>query len=64
LQLVPKCDYLVLKFINPLNILIMKKELKDFKERALKNLNQIKGGGEDVPIDRDKIKTPKVGKRD
>lgn len=42
----------------------MKKELKDFKERALKNLNQIKGGGEDVPIDRDKIKTPKVGKRD
>jgi len=42
----------------------MKKKLKDFKGRALKNLNQIKGGGEDAPIDRDKIKVPKVGKRD
>jgi len=42
----------------------MKKELKSFKGRALKNLNQIKGGGDDAPIDRDKIKVPKVGKRD
>tara|TARA_B100001146_G_C15886826_1_gene308512 strand:- start:119 stop:247 length:129 start_codon:yes stop_codon:yes gene_type:complete len=41
----------------------MKKELKDYKERAIKNLNQIKGGGEDGPIDRDKIKVPKAGKR-
>ena len=41
----------------------MKKELKDFKTRALKNLNQIKGGGDGGPIDRDKIKTPKPGKR-
>ncbi|WP_262904325.1 hypothetical protein [Christiangramia sediminis] len=42
----------------------MKKELKDFKGRALKNLKQIKGGGVAGPIDRDKIKVPKVGKRD
>ena len=41
----------------------MKKELKDYKERAIKNLNGIRGGGE-APIDRDKIKTPKPGKRD
>lgn len=60
---VPKCYYLVLKFINPLNILIMKKELKDFKSRAIKNLNHIKGGG-GAPIDRDKLKIPKPGKRD
>ena len=41
----------------------MKKELKDYRGRAIKNLNQIKGGGDDGPIDRDKIKVPKAGKR-
>ncbi len=40
----------------------MKKALKDYKGRALKNLDKIRGGGDDAPIDRDKIKTPKVGK--
>lgn len=40
----------------------MKKSLKDFKGKALKNLNKIKGGGEAV-IDRDKIRIPKPGKR-
>lgn len=39
----------------------MKKVLKDFKGRALKNLDKIRGGGDDGPIDRDKIKRPKAG---
>lgn len=39
----------------------MKKSLKDFKDRALKNLNKIKGGG-DGGIDRDKVIRPKPGK--
>lgn len=40
----------------------MKKVLKDFERRALKNLEKIRGGGDDGPIDRDKIKRPKIGK--
>ncbi|WP_157717416.1 hypothetical protein [Christiangramia echinicola] len=46
----------------------MKKVLKDFKERSLKDLSKIQGGGDTIGvggvIDRDKIKTPKPGKRD
>lgn len=41
----------------------MKKTLKDFEARAFKNLEKIKGGGNDGPVDRDKIKIPSVGKR-
>lgn len=41
----------------------MKKELKDYKSRAIKNLNRIKGGEVAGPIDRDKLKIPKAGKR-
>ncbi|PTX43573.1 hypothetical protein C8P64_2102 [Christiangramia gaetbulicola] len=41
----------------------MKKALKDYRGRAIKNLNQIKGGGDEGPIDRDKLKVPKAGKR-
>ena len=33
----------------------MKKTLNDYKKRTLKNLTKIKGG-EDGPIDRDKVK--------
>lgn len=41
----------------------MKKKLKDFKERALPNLNKIKGGGESAAgIDRDKVRLPRPGK--
>lgn len=39
----------------------MKKSLKDFKARALKNLEKIKGGGTEG-IDRDKIRRPQAGK--
>lgn len=42
----------------------MKKSLKDFQERALMNLEKIQGGGEAGPIDRDKIKYPKPGRKD
>lgn len=41
----------------------MKKALKEFEGRALKNLDKIRGGGDDGPIDRDKIRTPKPGKK-
>lgn len=41
----------------------MKKVLKDFKGRSLKNLDKIRGGGEEGAIDRDKIKRPKPGKK-
>ena len=37
----------------------MKKSLKDYKGRALKHLNKIKGGGDDAVIDRDKVRRPK-----
>lgn len=40
----------------------MKKSLKDYKARELKNLSKIKGGGDDGPIDRDKIRRPQPGK--
>ncbi len=39
----------------------MKKTLKDYRERALKNLGKIKGGGDSV-IDRDKVRRPRPGK--
>lgn len=41
----------------------MKKSLKDFKSRALRNLNKIKGGGDHSVsvIDRDKVRRPKPG---
>ncbi|SHJ63362.1 hypothetical protein SAMN04487911_12826 [Arenibacter nanhaiticus] len=39
----------------------MKKKLEDYKKRALRNLTKIKGGGEDGPIDRDKIRKPRNG---
>ena len=39
----------------------MKKTLKDYQGRALKNLEKIKGGGNPV-IDRDKVRRPKPGK--
>ncbi|WP_281502446.1 hypothetical protein [Arenibacter sp. S6351L] len=42
----------------------MRKKMEDFKKRALKNLTKIKGGGDDGPIDTDKIKRPKRGHRD
>jgi len=42
----------------------MKKVLKDFEGRALKNLDKIRGGGDDGVIDRDKMKIPKTGRRD
>lgn len=38
----------------------MKKTIKDFKGRALQNLNKIKGG--EGGIDRDKVIRPKPGK--
>lgn len=38
----------------------MKKTIKDFRDRALPNLNKIKGGG--GGIDRDKVIRPKPGK--
>lgn len=41
--------------------LVMKKSLKDFKSRELKNLDKIKGGGNDNVIDRDKVRRPKPG---
>lgn len=42
----------------------MRKSLNDFRSRALKNLNKVKGGGEeDGGIDRDKIRLPKPGKK-
>ena len=47
----------------------MKKSIKDFQERALKNLSTVRGGGDDAtgvidaPIDRDKIKVPENGKK-
>lgn len=41
----------------------MKKKVEDFRTRALKNLDKIRGGGADSPIDRDKVRTPKFGKR-
>lgn len=40
----------------------MKKSLQDFKSRALKNLEKIKGGGTQGGIDRDKVKRPTQGK--
>lgn len=40
----------------------MKKTVKDFKERALPNLNKIRGGGSGGGIDRDKVLRPKPGK--
>ncbi|WP_262710271.1 MULTISPECIES: hypothetical protein [Antarcticibacterium] len=41
----------------------MKKSLQDFKPRALKNLEKIKGGtGGGGAIDRDKVRRPKQGK--
>ncbi|WP_373055463.1 hypothetical protein [Zunongwangia sp. H14] len=39
----------------------MKKSLKDYRNRALKNLDQIKGGGGGSVIDRDKVRRPKPG---
>ena len=39
----------------------MKKTVKDFKERALQNLNKIRGGGDGKGIDRDKVLRPKPG---
>ena len=41
----------------------MKKKIQDFRERALPNLNKITGGAGGSPIDRDKIKFPKNGRR-
>lgn len=38
----------------------MKKSLKDYRGRALKNLEKIKGGGDTV-IDRDKVRRPRLG---
>ena len=40
----------------------MKKSLQEFKPRALKNLEKIKGGGEQRGVDRDKVLRPKPGK--
>lgn len=40
----------------------MKKSLKDYQGRALKNLEKIKGGGSTAGIDRDKVRRPKAGK--
>ncbi|WP_262894944.1 hypothetical protein [Salegentibacter maritimus] len=40
----------------------MKKSLKDYQGKALKNLDKIKGGGSSV-IDRDKVRRPKPGKK-
>lgn len=40
----------------------MKKPLKDFKTRALKDLERIKGGGTEG-IDRDKVRRPQPGKK-
>lgn len=37
----------------------MKKSIADYKERALKNMSKIRGGGDDGAIDRDKVKTPR-----
>lgn len=45
-----------------IKIFIMKKSVKDYHERALGNLGKVRGGGEDSPVDRDKIKFPKNGK--
>ncbi|MDX1279542.1 MULTISPECIES: hypothetical protein [Flavobacteriaceae] len=42
----------------------MKKKMEEFKSRALKDLTKIKGGGDDGPIDRDKIKRPKRRRRE
>ena len=39
----------------------MKKSLKDYRNRALKNLEKVKGGGENV-IDRDKVRRPTPGR--
>ena len=41
----------------------MKKSLKDFRNRELKNLDKIKGGGDHTAsvIDRDKVRRPKPG---
>jgi hypothetical protein len=39
----------------------MKKALKDYQGRALKNLEKIKGGGKPV-IDRDKVRRPRPGR--
>ncbi|MFD2789288.1 hypothetical protein KCTC52924_01967 [Arenibacter antarcticus] len=36
----------------------MRKKMEEFKSRALKDLTKIKGGGEDGPIDTDKIRRP------
>ena len=36
--------------------------MQDFKEKALKNPSKIRGGGEEGPIDRDKVRVPKKGR--
>ena len=42
----------------------MKKKIQEFREKALPNLDKITGGGGGSPIDRDKLKFPKNGRRD
>ena len=39
----------------------MRKTMKDYRNRAIKNLDKIRGGGGDGTIDKDKIK--RIGKR-
>ena len=40
----------------------MKKLLKDYKDRSLKNSEKIKGGGAGGPVEKDKIRRPVRGK--
>ncbi|MDT0677789.1 hypothetical protein [Autumnicola musiva] len=40
----------------------MKKSLEDYRNRAVKNIDRIKGGGDGSVLDRDKVRRPKPGK--